>query len=368
LEVGRYLKLFEGECFAAIGRISGYPVILKGLNADGVAQQLWENWQQFEDPVCVGLDASRFDQHISADALRFEHSIYNDVFRSPHLAELLSWQLRNTGYARVDGHCVKYTVDGGRMSGDINTSLGNCIIMVAIVQGYLASRQIRGRLGNNGDDCALFIERRDLPKMSGISDWFLDFGFKLTIEDTVDVFEHVGFCQCYPVLVGGRWRMVRDPFVAVSKDCVSLLSWGSEEEFATWRDAIGTCGLELTRGVPVWESFYQALKSGDRQGGMEAVYQSGIGHLAKGVRAVEIDDNARHSFWRAFGITPDEQVALEQSWPKAEFRDMLGLTKFTDFVNQAPLRWLHEGKATRRLKTPLTTSALGEPPYRGQSH
>jgi len=91
LEVGRYLKLFESELVHGFERAFGYNVILKGLNADRVAEQLFLNWSKYSDPVAVGLDASRFDQHVSRAALEYEHSIYNDVFHSadpPRAAQL----------------------------------------------------------------------------------------------------------------------------------------------------------------------------------------------------------------------------------------------------------------------------------------
>jgi hypothetical protein len=34
-------------------------------------------------------------------------------------------------------HFLKYQVEGCRMSGDMNTSSGNCMIMVALVYSYM---------------------------------------------------------------------------------------------------------------------------------------------------------------------------------------------------------------------------------------
>lgn len=346
LEVGRYLKLFEKELAAGFVREFGYKVILKGLNADGVASVLHNNWSQFRDPVAVGLDASRFDQHVSTDALKYEHSVYNSVFRSKELRQLLEWQLHNKGFGRVGRALVSYEIDGCRMSGDINTGMGNCLIMSSIVLAYLESFGIHGRLSNNGDDCVVFLERRDLPKLDGIDGWFRDFGFKLTREPVVDVFERVEFCQAQPVLVGGAYRMVRNPWTAMSKDCVSLLSWATRDEFEVWRDAIGTCGLELTRGVPVWESFYKTIIGARKHGGgLEVAYDTGMGYMARGVRHAQVDDDSRVSFWRAFGITPDMQTAMESSWPEVEYEALPPMTNITDrqySIN--PLSWLNKTK------------------------
>lgn len=312
LMVGRYLKPFEKNMFDAVALCFGYKVVCKGLNAEGTALQLRENWEHYRSPVAIGLDASRFDQHVSREALEFEHSYYNSVFNSPELERLLSWQLINKGVGWTDEGKVSYTVNGCRMSGDINTSMGNCYIMSLIVLGYFQEKGVAARLANNGDDCVVICESSDLHKFDAISDWFTDFGFKLTREEPVYEFERIEFCQTQPVLTGSGWRMVRNPFTAMSKDTVSLLSWANELEFDRWRGAISSCGLSLTRGVPVWEAFYQKLGGVSHQQSYDRVSDSGLGYMAKGVIGCDhITAESRFSFWRAFGITPDEQVALE---------------------------------------------------------
>jgi hypothetical protein len=313
--VGRYLKLFEKRVFAGFQRVFRYPVVLKGMNAQEVGGWMHQHWKAFDRPVGVGLDASRFDQHVSRAALEFEHSIYNAVFQSPELAKLLRWQLRNRGIARVPGWRLDYTTDGCRMSGDINTSLGNCIIMSCIVIAYCEAKGIKFRLANNGDDCVLFVEQSDLAALAGIDHWFLDFGFTLTREDPVFELEKVVFCQAQPVYTSTGWRMVRDPRTAMSKDCVSLVGWSTEQEIRVWAKAIATCGLSLTRGVPVWEEWYNQLdRLGDEQvsmGVQERVNDCGMYYMARGVTGGQVCDESRVSFWRAFGIMPDAQEALE---------------------------------------------------------
>lgn len=317
LEVGRYLKLFERELCHAFERVWAYPVVLKGMNAHMVGGWMHKHWTSFRQPVAVGLDATRFDQHVSYDALRWEHSVYNGVFKSRELARLLGWQLENHGVARVEGRRVDYTIRGCRMSGDINTGMGNCLLMSSMVIAYCEEAGIDFRLANNGDDCVLFLERADLGRLAGLDQWMLDFGFTLTREDPVFVLEHVEFCQSHPVYTVTGWRMVRDPRVAMSKDCVSLLSWDTELEFRYWCHAIGSCGASLTAGVPVWQAWYArlvALGVAGPRGVGEAVWDSGLGYMARDVPGGEIVAEARVSFWRAFGIGPDLQEALEAEY------------------------------------------------------
>jgi len=338
VEVGRYLKCFEKAMFRGFERYAGYPVILKGLNAQGVASTLRESWDNFKHPIAVGLDASRFDQHVSVDALKFEHEFYNRKFNSPELAEYLSWQLKNRGYGRAADGTVNYTVSGCRMSGDINTGLGNCIIMCSIVLGYFEEHGVTARLANNGDDCVVIIEKSETWRLAKLDQWFTEFGFKLTREPEVDVFERIQFCQTQPVLCGNGWRMVRDPFTASSKDCVSLLSWDNKLEFNRWRYAIGTCGLELTTGVPFWEKFYRNIWAPyESSYAMESVYQQGMGYMARGVMACAVTQQSRYSFYLAFGLTPDEQVALEDEMPTVEYRPLEPMINLTELLSQHPI-------------------------------
>lgn len=326
--LGRYLKPLEKALLGSYKRSHGYNVVAKGLNAIGTASVLRENWEQYDDCVAVGLDASRFDQHVGIDALKFEHSVYTSLYpNDPDLKMLLQWQLSNKGRGFVGGYKVQYKVDGCRMSGDINTSMGNCIIMSSIVLGYLRVNHIDARLTNNGDDCVLFMSKRDLHQLQGIDAWFTDFGFKLTQEKPVSVFEQIEFCQTQPVWCEDGWRMVRNPYTAPSKDAVSLLSWAGELEFDRWRGAISSCGLSLTTGVPFWEKYYARLGGVQHEGSYERVSDSGLGYMSRGMSSVaKISAETRYSFWLAFGMLPDDQESLEELECEVVYAAMTPLT------------------------------------------
>lgn len=314
--IGVYLKPYEKRVFAGFEREFGYPVILKGMNAQQIGGWMKRHWDHFDHPVGIGLDASRFDQHVSREALLYEFGFYNGAFKDKELARLLRMQLTVHGIGRVDGWRLDYIIEYCRMSGVLNTSLGNCIIMATAVIGYCEYIGIDFRLANNGDDCVLFVDKRDLRRLDGIVAWMKELAFKLTIEDPVYELERVVFCQAQPVYTSTGWRMVRDPRTAMSKDCVSLVGWATDTDFRAWATAIGKCGLSLTAGVPVWESWYRALieigGDCDRRGVEERVQECGMYYMSRGVEAGEIVDEARASFYRAFGILPDLQTALEQ--------------------------------------------------------
>lgn len=139
------------------------------------------------------------------------------MFRSKELADLLEYQLVNFGFARTVDGLIKYKVDGCRMSGDMNTALGNCMIMCALVWTFMTDlRRTSGECPpfefvNNGDDVVLFVEQRDSSLvLDQLPQWFLEMGFTMKVEDPVFRLEHIEFCQMVPLEVKpGDWTMVR---------------------------------------------------------------------------------------------------------------------------------------------------------------
>nr|UKQ11024.1 RdRp [signal crayfish associated tombus-like virus 3] len=291
-------------------------VITKGLNLVGVAGCLLQKWNSFKRPVVLGVDATAFDAHVSSPWLRWEHSIYNGIFGDPKLAELLTWQVDNRGKSFCPDGKLKYRVDGRRFSGDMNTGLGNCLIMCAMVYSYARHRGIEVKLANNGDDCLVFMESEDLEGFTGgMKEWFEELGFRLTAEPPAYNFEAIEFCQMHPVLIGDEWRMVRTPKIAFEKDTMCTLSV-TDDEYLGWLAGVADCGLATASGVPVLQEFYLNLQvaAGGRVAPERLVEYTGMKHLSRGrlSRAVPVDESSRFSFWLAFGVDPDTQLAIER--------------------------------------------------------
>jgi hypothetical protein len=316
VSVGRYLKPMEKPLYKAVAKVFGSTTICKGLNAKQRGTLLYKKWNRFRRPVAIGLDASRFDQHVSDQLLRYEHSFYNRHFKCPELKKLLDWQVVNKGFGRTEDGNVKYTVTGCRMSGDMNTALGNCILMCGMIWTYMKDIGVKKyELMNDGDDCVLIVEDRDLSKLDGASDWFKDFGFRMKREPDVRVLEQVEFCQCQPIRDGDSYLMVRIPKIAVSKDLITFKSLKTPRDYDFLRAAISDCGMSLCRGVPVMEAFYEALGRGvERKRWKEQPVETGMQYMAYGMDRANctITPEVRCSFYFAFGLSPDEQVAIEE--------------------------------------------------------
>lgn len=321
--VGVYIKNIEHSVYKAVDEVWGGvgPTILKGYNAHQVGAYMNAKWSRFKRPVAIGLDASRFDQHVSTDALTWEHERYLDYYSGPDkiaLRRLLQWQLRTRVWARCRDGLVKYTVPGMRFSGDMNTGLGNCLLMSAMVWTWARKKGVDCELANNGDDCVVIMEARDLKRWHNdeMKTWFRSLGFTMKVEQPVREIEQIEFCQTQPVCVDGRWLMVRKHGHAMAKDCVSIKPLDSPGVFNKWRKAIGEAGLSLTGGVPVQQSFYLSMMRGAGDVALsqaETTLETGFMRLARGMhrKATPISPLTRYSYWKAFGVTPDEQEALE---------------------------------------------------------
>lgn len=318
--VGRFLKPIEHKVYDAIARVWGTEaVVMKGHNARQTARLLRAKWDRYTNPCGVGLDASRFDQHLGPPALKWEHSVYGRIYRdNPELMGLLALQLKNVGFIRATDAAYRYEVAGCRMSGDMNTALGNCLVMCALVHRFAEERGLRCDLGNNGDDCMLICDRSDLHKLKGLQEWFLKYGLNMKQEAPVFEFEQVEFCQTQPVFADGGYIMSRIPSKALSKD---VLLKGVDPGLDTrayrkWLGDVGSCGLALGKGVPVFQAFYEGLRrhaSGETGCHRGALGESGFYHMVKGLRAgtAEITPASRYSFWLAYGILPEQQESLE---------------------------------------------------------
>jgi hypothetical protein len=87
----------------------------------------------------------------------------------------------------------------------------------------------------------------------------------------------------------------------------------SAKSWKTQLQSLSDCGLALYGRMPVFNEFYRMMNVGGRHttsqvsGGMMWLSQGGL-DLGDG----DISPQTRFSFFKAFGLTPDEQIAIEQ--------------------------------------------------------
>nr|WPR18293.1 MAG: RNA-dependent RNA polymerase [Chemarfal virus 276] len=319
--VGRYLRPVEKLIYKAIDRIFGHHVVLKCDTPWKRASVIGGYWREFANPVFVGFDASRFDQHTSAEALRWEHEIYDSIFNSAELREYLGWQVNNVGYATCKDGTMRYTVEGCRMSGDMNTALGNVLIMCALCHKYLTEVGVRYRFIDDGDDCGVIVDAKDLAALNELPSHHLAYGYEMTVEKPAYRLEDIEFCQSRVIDCGnGNLMMVRNIHKALKQDAVAIdkFDWAEMQDVLA---ATGVCGLALYEGMPVLSEFYRMLATAPScsKNVVKIVEEHRYGprtwRSVVGARGFPIDEVcARVSIYRAFGILPDMQRSLEDEF------------------------------------------------------
>lgn len=315
LELGRYIKALEKPLYRCIDMMWGEPVVMKGLNGVERAARIVEKMQRFSDPVAVGCDAKRFDQHVSPTALRWEHSIYRNFFPADNwLRTLLRWQLENHITGRFPDGSFTADLAGHRMSGDPNTSCGNTLIMSVLCLEYARTTGVEVAFINDGDDSVYFMERRDYHRFIGpAEEWFRQCGFRMEFEDPVDVIEQVEFCQAKPVWNGSEYIMCRNPHTCRAKDTSSFIVH-NPTELSRWIRSVGEGGLSLAGGIPVLQSFYQALiRSTLDVKAVELDRWSGLWQLSRKLtpKVRTVSETSRVSYYLAWGVSPAEQRIQE---------------------------------------------------------
>lgn len=316
VRLGPFVKRIEHKVYDIIAKIFGAITVFKGLNAVDRAKNLRSHWDSFVDPVAIGLDASRFDQHVSMQALKYEHSLYRMFYpNNKEFASLLKQQCYNKLYANCPDGKIKLLLEGLRMSGDMNTSLGNCLLMCCMVYSYLITRVKKFRLANDGDDCVIIIERSELKKLFDLKEWFLALGFDMKMEFPVYVFEQIEFCQCQPIWTPEGWIMVRKVSVSIPKDSICIKPLDTPKLFERWTSAVGEGGMALTGGIPILQEYYAAyIRSGRGAKPLEdPTMETGLKLLGKGMNRTysPVHPLTRVSFWRAFGVPVSKQLAYE---------------------------------------------------------
>jgi len=322
LQLGRYIKRVEKRICRKIGKVFGDgPTVMKGYNAQQVARIIRAKWNSFANPVGIGLDAKKFDMHVSVPALQWEHSIYTSMFPGDKfLPMLLRDQLTNFGTAFCDDGVVDFKITGTRCSGDMNTGLGNCVLMCGGIWTWAQQRGVHVKLVNNGDDCVVFLEQEDVAKFTdGLDEFFRLLGFRMTVEKPVDSLHQVEFCQSRVGFNGIDFVMVRNLVSTLQKDSMCLLPIQNHNVLRKWMNAVATGGLSLCAGVPVLQAFYTmflrnagAVKFGGMYRHMMANRGTRFMDFGQPPKARAVSPDSRVVFWECFGIDPELQVALEK--------------------------------------------------------
>jgi len=290
---------------------------VKGMTSFERAKRI-RAMDRWGDTVYLGLDHSKFDSHVSTSWLRAEHRFYSWLNPDPELKQLLSSQCYNKC---MSSSGIKYTSDGGRMSGEFNTSLGNNLINNAIL-GTVCSKlgvyQVDYDYILDGDDSIVALSRSRLSELGDVAEQCKILGMTTKVEEVSDDIQTVSFCQAKVVAVGDdTWRLVRAPERVLSRSLYTVrkLVPSTVERYIA---AVADCELNCNDGVPVLYEFAKYLKRHSKGAAVledrELSYKT---KLETHGFTLPITERARTSFAIAFDILPAEQLQLEAYYRSA---------------------------------------------------
>ncbi len=325
--LGRWLKPLEHQIYRKLRDGINSRMVMKGLNQRERAAAFVNKWAAFDDPVAIPLDGSRWDKHIWGEVLNIEHSIYLAAIRCSVVALLLKWQRRNICKTR---NLVFWIVWWRRMSGDVNTGLGNSVLMSLMLKAIFRTLGIKKWAAVvDGDDGVPVVERRDLVLVQKyLSKLFLDFGQEVKLETPTSDIQKVKFCQTQLVWVDEEPIMVRDWKRCLSHDTSGVKNWGDPNVSPALLKAVGMCNLALHAGMPILQAHALACirNAGETKARFDilaledawARYKTELGHpAALTTKAKAIKASTRLSFMHATGVSIEEQIDIESrldSW------------------------------------------------------
>lgn len=362
VEIAAYLRPIEEIIYQTSWFSRGVPAtrnVAKGLNSVERAELLVLKLKAFNDPVVVGIDASRFDKHVHEEHLRNETTVYTSSNPHPRFRKLLLLQRANTCFTTLG---VKYKVAFRRMSGDMNTAIGNIVIMLIMIYAFLHDMLQLDKWDtlDDGDDALMIVERVDLPRLqAAATSSFLSMGMEIKIDLPVDNVHQIVFCKSQIIEYElGRYKFVRNYLDVISKALAGVRNWMNVTFRSRVVHAIGTCELVLNLGVPILQSFAMAcLRNSSGRGvdhapdGLRLRARRDAKLLGLGqdmlVTPQQIQPCARESFFLAFGVHPEDQRALEARLDKWTF-DVTEMTVDQEFVDVVNWKWVQTTNETQR--------------------
>jgi hypothetical protein len=346
LEHSRFVKPVEGAMKKLKGRCK-YPIFAKGLDVYQRGQLFKKKLSRFSNPQIFSVDASAFDGSVRQYALNAVHGLVTScVGHSSLFDRLHSWRRVNKG-TTMQGR-IKFKIVARRMSGDSDTSMGNCFIMASAICAALRAVGItKYELLNDGDDCLVITEGRVIPP-NAFDLEMAQMGFVTTGEYQGSLVEDPEWCRSHFVTLDSGIRVCGNLSRKLSTILCSHKHYSSPKSGERAALAVGMCLATTEADTPILGSigrtlvsvlepvvrkddkFERALKSAIRSNfTARRLWRSPRvvrRHLSR-TQKVPISPQARASYERAFKCSSDLQIQIER-WFETQLPQLLRFDKF----------------------------------------
>lgn len=265
--LGRRLKVIERCAYGLKSSrrwgVNPTRLLAKGMSQSQRAAVLIDKWSNFNDPVCISVDAVAFDRHVREYQLDSLDRMYESLFPGDsEFKTALRYRLGNTSF--TTRHGIKYIPEPQRMSGDMDTSIGNCLLVAMMIEHVMMSLRIRKfDMFNDGDDTLILVERIDLEKLKTNLDLeFEKLGHNIRVEGIFHELSGIEHCHHHLMMSLSPPRFVRDIKRSLSGVASSVNKFISKRAVRRYLKLMSACEMCLGRGVPMVQPVAQMLYNG----------------------------------------------------------------------------------------------------------
>lgn len=246
LEQGRFTKPIEKWFYHILDDVD--TLIVGKSDPFTIAQHLHAKSAKYKNPCFLMLDASKFDSCVDIKWLKLTLGFYKRLYPKRY-HRTLDWLWTKT-YINVGKtrHGLRYKTWGTRMSGDMDTGLGNSIIMYLMLKSYLKQIDVRGSIMVNGDDSLVVIEQSDVGKAKDIS-CFKRFGFNMKFDISYSIHQ-AEFCQSRLFYSDCGPMMALNPQRAIDRAGWTTMKY-SKSNARAYINTIGRCNRAAHWGQPI---------------------------------------------------------------------------------------------------------------------
>lgn len=284
------------------------PGATKGLDSHGKGTVMSDMILKYAQPAYLELDCSRFDAHVSSELLRAEHHFYNCMFSSAPLAGMLRRQLKNKVYSRSG---LKYTVEGGRMSGDMNTALGNNVLQWGMITVWLSECGIdKFDFVFDGDDSVIVIERKQVGLVrASLYEEMFGMKAKLKVHHEIELVE---YCKGMFFGIPGDLVFGRNPLVSIHKDRYTTKLLTSQQQVNSYMYTLGLCMAHQYDKIPVMWSLANAVRAKYPRGEIHTALRN---EVSRGTStAASAPTHLQRATLEYYGWSEARQTRLEKSF------------------------------------------------------
>lgn len=246
IEYGRYIKPLEDK----LGKLD---ILGKGTNKE-IGKKIYNLSRKYK--FYTECDHDSFDAHVTTEMLKLTHTYYQSCYYHNKELKKLSNKTINNNCITRNGE--KYRVRGTRMSGDVDTSLGNSIINYAILKEVVTNLVGKCEVIVNGDDSIIFSHQPIDSKL--FAEALRTFNMQTKVKETVTNIHDVEFCRQKVVMnAKGEFVLMIDPSRLFE---IYGMSYKQQSDYVEYLRQVNICNIAINIDNPLgklWYDIYTAI-------------------------------------------------------------------------------------------------------------